>query len=85
MRTVRGGNERTVAGAPLAFIGNVGIERHARKADFGWSHQAPLPDRGELELVVNLASELRQKDRDWLHKVAPGDFPRETLSAEIHG
>jgi ATP-dependent Lon protease len=40
-------------------------------------------DRRELELVVDLALEHRQRVRDWLHKVAPGEFPREILSAEI--
>jgi ATP-dependent Lon protease len=40
--------------------------------------------RKELELVAGLALELRQRVRDWLHKVAPGEFPREKLSVEIH-
>jgi ATP-dependent Lon protease len=40
-------------------------------------------DRRELELVVDLALEHRQRVRDWLHKVAPGEFSREILSAEI--
>jgi ATP-dependent Lon protease len=40
--------------------------------------------RKELELVASLALELRQRVRDWLHKVAPGEFPREKLSVEIH-
>ena len=41
-------------------------------------------DRRELKLAIDLALELRQRVRDWLHKVAPGEFPREMLNAEIY-
>jgi len=40
-------------------------------------------DRSELELVARIALEARQMVRDWLHRVAPGEFPREELSARI--
>lgn len=46
-----------------------------------------FPDKSfgkkELELVVSLALELRQGVRDWLHKVAPGEFAKERLSVEL--
>jgi ATP-dependent Lon protease len=33
----------------------------------------------ELSQIVNLALEYRQSVRDWLHKIAPGEFPKERL------
>jgi len=41
-------------------------------------------DRGELKLVADIALEFRQRVRDWLHKIAPGEFPKERLSIRIH-
>ena len=41
-------------------------------------------DRGELELVANLALEYRQRVRDWLHRIAPGEFPNERLGIIVH-
>jgi ATP-dependent Lon protease len=40
---------------------------------------------GELSQVVNLALEYRQSVRDWLHRIAPGEFPKERLSVKIKG
>jgi len=37
----------------------------------------------ELRTVVELASELRQRVRDWLHKIAPGEFPKEKLYVKV--
>jgi len=37
----------------------------------------------ELKQVADIALELRQQVRDWLHKIAPGEFPREKLSIRI--
>jgi len=39
----------------------------------------------ELSQVVKLALEYRQRTRDWLHRIAPGEFPKERLSVEIKG
>jgi len=41
-------------------------------------------DRGELKLVADIALEFRQRVRDWLHKIAPGEFPKERLSIRMH-
>lgn len=41
-------------------------------------------DRSEFRLVADIALELRQRIRDWLHKVAPGEFPKEKLSIIIY-
>jgi len=42
-----------------------------------------FPDKSftgeELRLVAEVALEFRQRVRDWLHKVAPGEFPKERL------
>ncbi|MEM4455645.1 MAG: BREX system Lon protease-like protein BrxL [Thermofilaceae archaeon] len=40
-------------------------------------------DKRELELVVQYAVELRQRVRDWLHKLSPGEYPREMLTYRI--
>ncbi len=37
----------------------------------------------ELQLIANIALELRQRVRDWLHKIAPGEFPVERLNIKI--
>jgi len=41
--------------------------------------------RSELKMVVEIALEFRQSVRDWLHKVAPGEFPKEQLSVKVVG
>lgn len=40
-------------------------------------------DREELKKVVELALEYRQRIRDWLHKVDPGEFLKEKLSVKV--
>jgi len=40
-------------------------------------------DKSELELVARIALEARQMVRDWLHRIAPGEFPREELSVRV--
>ena len=42
-------------------------------------------DKKELELISNVALEMRQKIRDWLHRFAPGEFPKERLSIKVRG
>jgi ATP-dependent Lon protease len=39
--------------------------------------------REELKRVLEIALEYRQRIRDWLHKVDPGEFPKERLSFKI--
>ncbi len=41
-------------------------------------------DKSELELIANIALEFRQSIRDWLHKVDPGEYPKEKLVVNIH-
>jgi ATP-dependent Lon protease len=33
--------------------------------------------------VTEIAVEYRQRVRDWLHKIAPGEFPKEKLSVAV--
>ena len=40
-------------------------------------------DKSELERVINIAVEYRQRIRDWLHKIDPGEFPKERLNYRI--
>ena len=40
-------------------------------------------NRGELKLVTEVALEYRQRVREWLHKIAPGEFPKERLEVRI--
>jgi len=40
-------------------------------------------NREELRRVVELALEYRQRVRDWLHKIDPGEFPREKLYVKV--
>jgi ATP-dependent Lon protease len=40
-------------------------------------------DGEELKRVLEIALEYRQRIRDWLHKVDPGEFPKERLSFKI--
>ena len=37
----------------------------------------------ELRNIIDIAVDYRQRIRDWLHKIAPGEFPKERLSAQI--
>jgi ATP-dependent Lon protease len=37
----------------------------------------------ELRIIIDIAVEYRQRVRDWLHKIAPGEFPKEKLSVEV--
>jgi ATP-dependent Lon protease len=39
----------------------------------------------ELRRVVEVAVEYRQRVRDWLHKIDPGEFPKERLVAMVRG
>jgi len=39
--------------------------------------------REELRKVIEVAVEYRQRVRDWLHKVDPGEFPREKLTFTV--
>jgi len=41
-------------------------------------------NKTELKLVADIALELRQRVRDWLHKIAPGEFPKEELGMRIY-
>ncbi|MGK0549924.1 MAG: BREX system Lon protease-like protein BrxL [Pyrobaculum sp.] len=40
-------------------------------------------DKKELKTIAEFALEMRQRVRDWLHKIAPGEFPREILSVGV--
>jgi ATP-dependent Lon protease len=40
-------------------------------------------DREELKRVLEVALEYRQRVRDWLHKVDPGEFPKERLTFKV--
>jgi len=40
-------------------------------------------DMSELRRVVDVAVEYRQGVRDWLHKVDPGEFPKEKLVVTV--
>jgi len=42
-------------------------------------------DMSELRRVVEVAVEYRQRVRDWLHKVDPGEFPKERLVVKVRG
>jgi ATP-dependent Lon protease len=42
-------------------------------------------DNSELRRVADLALEYRQRVRDWLHKLSPGEFPQESLSVKVRG
>jgi ATP-dependent Lon protease len=42
-------------------------------------------NKNELKRIVELAVEYRQIIRDWLHKVDPGEFPRERLVVTVRG
>ena len=42
-------------------------------------------DKSELSLVMDIALEYRQRVREWLHILAPGEFPKERLSYRIRG
>jgi ATP-dependent Lon protease len=40
-------------------------------------------DNNELRLVIDMALEYRQRVRDWLHKIDPGEYPKEKLTVKI--
>jgi ATP-dependent Lon protease len=40
-------------------------------------------DTQELRTITEIAIEYRQRVRDWLHKIAPGEFPKEKLSVAV--
>jgi len=46
-----------------------------------------FPDKSfskeELRRVIEVAVEYRQRIRDWLHKIDPGEFPREKLDVKV--
>jgi ATP-dependent Lon protease len=42
-------------------------------------------DKKELEIIVNIALEYRQRIRDWLHMVDPGEFLKEKLAVKVKG
>jgi ATP-dependent Lon protease len=42
-------------------------------------------DKKELEIIVNTALEYRQRIRDWLHMVDPGEFLKEKLAVKVKG
>ena len=39
--------------------------------------------REELRRVIEVAVEYRQRVRDWIHKVDPGEFPKEKLVVTV--
>jgi len=39
-------------------------------------------DTQELKTITDIAVDYRQRVRDWLHKIAPGEFPKEKLSVK---
>ena len=40
-------------------------------------------DNNELKVVIDMALEYRQRVRDWLHKIDPGEYPNEKLTVKI--
>ena len=42
-------------------------------------------DNSELRTIVSFVIEMRQRVRDWLHKLSPGEFPKEQISFRILG
>ena len=40
-------------------------------------------DNRELKIVAGFATEMRQRVRDWLHKLSPGEFPKEAISVTV--
>ena len=40
-------------------------------------------DKNELESVARLALEYRQRVRDWLHILSPGEYLKEKLNLEV--
>jgi ATP-dependent Lon protease len=39
-------------------------------------------DNNELKMVIDMALEYKQRVRDWLHKIDPGEYPNEKLSED---
>jgi ATP-dependent Lon protease len=42
-------------------------------------------DKKELEIIINIAQEYRQRMRDWLHVIDPGEFLKEKLTIKVKG
>ncbi|MEM4629576.1 MAG: BREX system Lon protease-like protein BrxL [Zestosphaera sp.] len=42
-------------------------------------------DKRELEVVVRHVVDLRQRVREWLHKLSPGEFPKERITYAVRG
>jgi ATP-dependent Lon protease len=40
-------------------------------------------DKSEIIKIINLPLEYRQRVRDWLHRLEPGEFPNEKLSVKL--
>ncbi|MEM1665379.1 MAG: BREX system Lon protease-like protein BrxL [Zestosphaera sp.] len=40
-------------------------------------------DKRELEVVVRHVVDLRQRVREWLHKLSPGEFPKERITYAV--
>jgi ATP-dependent Lon protease len=40
-------------------------------------------DKKDIEKIANAALEYRQRVRDWLHKINPGEFPKERLTVTV--
>jgi len=40
-------------------------------------------DNNELKLVIDMALEYRQRVRERLHKIDPGEYPKEKLTVKI--
>ena len=42
-------------------------------------------NKKELKIVADFVIEMRQRVRDWLHKLSPGEFPKENITYRIRG
>lgn len=42
-------------------------------------------DNSELRMITEYVIELRQRVREWLHKISPGEFPRVDIKFDIRG
>ncbi|MGC8970553.1 MAG: BREX system Lon protease-like protein BrxL, partial [Conexivisphaera sp.] len=42
-------------------------------------------DQRELKIVVDFAVGMRQRVRDWLHKLSPGEFSGERITYTVRG
>ncbi|MEM1612673.1 MAG: BREX system Lon protease-like protein BrxL [Desulfurococcaceae archaeon] len=72
----------------VELVGNVAIrdEKAVKKTTSGLL-KLLFPNlefsKSELRQIVQYAVELRQRVRDWLHKISPGEFSREMLSFKL--